>query len=123
MQSHPVSILLDTQLISLQLLKVDHSYLQCNAGRIDKSFTQEFLVAQIITPLAYACKIYRITLLLITHYKFKIAVIRCQYLVHHTAHTHYNEGDPTVILFLLGVNKKQSSRLVQASKPQFTKRK
>ena len=28
-----------------------------------------------------------------------------------------------VILILLGVNKKQSSRLVQASKPQFTKRK
>ena len=33
------------------------------------------------------------------------------------------EGDREVILFSSGVNKKQSSRLVQASKPQFTKRK
>ena len=33
------------------------------------------------------------------------------------------EDDSKVILFLLRVNKKQSSRLVQASKPQFTKRK
>ena len=39
-------------------------------------------------------------------------------------HNNKKEGDPKVILFLSGgVNKKQSSRLVQASIPQFTKRK